>query len=70
MNALIALLIGERIGERARERAPREGSSAIGWVVALIVLLVIIKFDHVDLRPHDAHGVARGAVVHLSPSVR
>lgn len=61
MGQALAFILGFEIDQRRGAATPREGSSAIGWFVALLVLLAIIKFDHVDLRPHGEHGVTSGA---------
>jgi hypothetical protein len=66
LKAVAGFVVGYQFGERhAAEAAPSgEGGGAMAWLASLLILLAIVKFGHVDLRPHarlNAHGVVTHA---------
>ena len=46
------------------------GGGAMGWVAALLVLLAVLKFGHVDLRAGNHHDVRRRPLVATMSAVR
>ena len=60
---LVGYFLGEREGERrAMEATSSQRSGASGWLGAFLILIAILAWGHVDLRPHSAN-VARPATV-------
>jgi hypothetical protein len=62
LKAFAGFIVGYCAGERrATEVAtPCENGSASGWLSAFLILIALLAWGHVDLRPparSDAHGV-------------
>jgi hypothetical protein len=56
---ILGYWVGNRHGTETVQR--REGRSASGWLSAFLILIALLAWGHLDLRPHArpaAHSVA------------
>jgi hypothetical protein len=63
LKAVAGFVVGYRVGYRPATETvqAREGGSASGWLSAFLILIALLAWGHLDLRPHaqpGAHSVA------------